>query len=218
MRYSAVASNSVVTSTFQAGLTEACDRSELSKSLATAWEPINSGASPTRTVTRTGTSATIGHTLILQPLSCGSGGLNLTAPATVTFPPTTLTGFDQTLTATPTFTVDDQRGSGAGWNLSGTSTTFSSGSSTLPTTATRFVSPTPTNGAGFCEAPSNTVVYPVTLPAAAVAPAATKLFNAATDSGLGAVDIVLNTQLAVPAHSRVGTYTSTWTFTLATGP
>ncbi|MBO9534852.1 MAG: WxL domain-containing protein, partial [Solirubrobacteraceae bacterium] len=115
-----------------------------------------------------------------------------------------------------------QTGTFVGWNLSATSTTFTSGGNTLPTTATTFTGVTPTAvttaGEARCSAPTSSVGYPLTLPAAAVAPAAVKIFNAAANTGRGGTQLVFNASLGIPASTRVGSYSSTWTFTLATGP
>jgi hypothetical protein len=47
---------------------------------------------------------------------------------------------------------------------------------------------------------------------------ATKLFNAAAASGIGNQTVTPTFKLAVPANTYAGTYTSTWTLTLASGP
>ncbi|MDQ8047024.1 MAG: hypothetical protein AAGC46_05970, partial [Solirubrobacteraceae bacterium] len=60
--------------------------------------------------------------------------------------------------------------------------------------------------------------FPVTLPAATTAPAATKVYNATVGSGSGQVNLGMSFSLQIPGRTHVGTYTSTWTFTLATGP
>ena len=66
--------------------------------------------------------------------------------------------------------------------------------------------------------PPNNLSYPYTLPAAGTAPTATELTNAAVGTGIGHQTITPTFTLAVPANAYVGTYTSTWTFTLASGP
>ncbi len=162
------------------------------------------------------------QTFVLSPVPCSHGGLNLTSPTTVSFGSHTLTGFDGNRTATPTFTVDDQTGTFVGWNLTATSTTFTNGSYDLGTAATTFTGVTPSaqmsGGTNRCSAPTSSVGYPLTLPAGTVAPAAVKIFNAAANTGRGATQLAFDTNLRIPAHARTGTYTSTWTFTLATGP
>jgi hypothetical protein len=47
---------------------------------------------------------------------------------------------------------------------------------------------------------------------------ATKLFNAAAASNIGNQTVTPSFKLAVPAKFYAGTYTSTWTVTLSSGP
>lgn len=150
---------------------------------------------------------------------CGGGSLSLTPPATATFPTVTLNGASQTTTMNLAFTPTDSTGGGSGWNLTGTSTTFkNAGSQTLPTTATTVTAATAAATAGTCRLPTNAIGYPQTLPAAATAPTAIKLYDAALATGLGPSTVTLTFGLAIPPATRSGTYSSTWTFTLASGP
>jgi hypothetical protein len=149
--------------------------------------------------------------------------INSTPAATITFPTTTLNGTNQNITQTLGFDIGDATGSGAGWDVTGTSTTFTSTSHTLPTAATTIQSaPTASCDAGAegCTTATTTVSYPYTLPAAASAPTATKLFNASANTGMGNQTFTPTWTLAIPASavSSATAYTSTWTFTLASGP
>jgi len=145
--------------------------------------------------------------------------LSMSAPTAVTFAPLTINGSDQTQTTGASFDVTDNSG-GDGWNITATSTTFTNGTYRLPTNATTVASPPSwTCDSGFtCTTPVNSVSYPYTLPAAATAPAATELVNAAAGSGMGHETLTPTFSLAVPAGAHAGTYTSTWTFTLSSGP
>jgi len=152
-------------------------------------------------------------------LSAGSLAF-VSAPPNVTFPSTALSGLNLSLTATQAIDVSDATGSGTGWNVTATSTTFTSGANTLPTTATT-IAGAPTDACdtnSTCTAATNAIAYPYTLPAAASAPTATKLFDAAVATGLGNQTITPTWALAVPASTKAGTYTSTWTLTLASAP
>jgi len=115
-----------------------------------------------------------------EPISrCSSGSLSLTAASTLSFPAVTLNGSDQTQTASLVVTPDDETGSNAGWNITGTSTTFTkSGGRTLPTTATTLTAASAAAASGNCSLPTNSLSYPITLPAGAGAPTAVKLYNA----------------------------------------
>jgi len=135
----------------------------------------------------------------------------------------TLSGVDQTPTATQAIDVGDATGSGTGWNLTATSTTFSTGGlapKTLSTTATTIgVAPTVACDTGAtCTLTTNAITYPYTLPAATTAPTATKVYNAAANTGMGNQTVTPTWKLALPANTFAGTYTSTWTISLVSAP
>jgi len=147
--------------------------------------------------------------------------VNGTPAATLHFPTTTLNGANQTVSASLAFDVDDATGSGAGWNVSATSTPFTSGSHTLPSTATTIdAAPDLVCDLLACTPATTLVAYPDTLPAGAVAPPPTTIFDAAASTGLGEQTFTAVWTLAVPAGALAGAspYTSTWTFSLDSGP
>jgi hypothetical protein len=158
-----------------------------------------------------------GATAATATISAGSFAL-LSVPA-VSFTGT-LSGLDQTLTATQAIDVEDATGSGAGWNLTSTSTTFTTGAHSLSTSATTITSSPAEacDASATCATATNSVTYPYTLPAAGTAPTATKLFNAAVNTGMGDQTITPTWKLAVPANSFAGTYSSTWTISLVSAP
>jgi hypothetical protein len=189
----------------------------------TSWSKVNAGSAQLNSLSfaNGGRGWAVGNAgatyALLAP--CSAGSLALTAPGSVTFPAVSLNGLNQTDTATVPLTVEDETASAFGWNVSATSTTFANGSGkTLPTTATTIVSASSSAAAGNCTLPSNSIAYPVTLPAAATPPTAVKLFNAAVNSGSGPASVSLGASLAVPAGASSGSYSSTWTFTIASGP
>ena len=150
------------------------------------------------------------------------GGFSLSTTATPTFS-ATLNGTDQT----PAYTMDlsvDNSGLGStllGWNLGITSTQFSTGGSTpktLAAAASSITSVAVSCAVGPCVAPTNSVAYPVVVPAGSTPPAATKFFNAAVATGTGTFAITPTVKVAIPANAYAGSYTSTLTLTLATGP
>ncbi|MEA2315096.1 MAG: hypothetical protein QOI03_1788 [Solirubrobacteraceae bacterium] len=154
-------------------------------------------------------------------LSAGSLAF-VSTPPNVSFS-ATLNGTDQTVTSAQALDVGDATGSGAGWNLTATSTTFTTGGGsphTLSTSATTVgASPTVACDTGVtCVLATNSVSYPYTLPAAGTAPVATKLLNAAANTGMGNQTVTPSWKLAVPASTLAGTYTSTWTISLVSGP
>ena len=141
------------------------------------------------------------------------------APPAVGFS-ATLNGTDQTPTTTQALDVGDATGSGAGWNITATSTTFTAGAKTLSTSATSVASaPSVACDASVtCTQATNSITYPYALPAGTTAPTATKLFNAAINTGMGNQTVTPTWKLAVPANTYAGTYTSTWTLSLVSAP
>lgn len=134
----------------------------------------------------------------------------------------TLTGQDQTVTVTEPFNVGDATGSGTGWNISTTSTTFATTSPvhTMSTSATT-VQAAPTvacDSGATCTAATNAITYPYTVPAGSTAPTATKIFNATANTGMGDQTVTPTLSLAVPASTYAGSYSSTWTISLVSGP
>lgn len=157
---------------------------------------------------------------ISETLAPGTLSFIDSTPGNVTFPSTALTNADKIVTAVQPITVADATGSGSGWAISATSTTFTTGSRTLANNATT-VSAAPSiacRAGATCTPATNDVSYPFTLPAGGTAPTAQRLFGAATATGLGAQTLTPTWKLAVPATAYAGVYTSTWTFTLTSGP
>lgn len=150
------------------------------------------------------------------------GGFSLTTTAAPTFS-VTLNGTDQT----PAYTMDlnvDNSGLGStllGWNLTITSTQFSTGGATpktLAAGASSITSVASSCAVGPCVTPTNSVTYPIPVPAGSTPPSAVKFFNAALASGTGTFTITPTVKVAIPANVYAGSYTSTLTLTLATGP
>ena len=174
----------------------------------------------------------------------GTGTLTLTAPSTLTWAGT-LNGLTQefadTTTADETYNVDDATGGTTGWTVSvaasnfsttggtpvslpSTGTFFTTGSVTLPASTT---APTAscTSGAGTCTLPTNAITYPVDVVTGGATPAPSIVYEAAGGTGLGSIDIGGSTAanpvgwwITTRPDTAPGTYTSTITLTLATGP
>src|SRR5581483_4918395 len=147
------------------------------------------------------------------------GSLSLSAAGSASFSALTLNGSDQTATASVVLTPDDERGTDLGWNITGTSTTLTNASSqTLSTTATAVTGASAAAATGNCSLPTNSITYPITLPAGSTPPTAVKVYNGAGGTGKGPTNVTLTLQLSVPANAYRGTYTSTWTFAIVSGP
>lgn len=133
--------------------------------------------------------------------------------ASISSPSITLNGTDQSMTWQMVLDIADTRGTGAGWNLTITSTQFRTlTGKTLPTTATRITAVDAACApAASCTGATNTITYPRTVPADSTAPTPVKFFNAASGSGQGHFQFTITLSTAVPANSYKGTYTSTIT-------
>src|SRR5450755_4414434 len=136
-----------------------------------------------------------------------TGGSLTETNAAPTINNVTLNGLDQTLTVAMPIDISDSTGSGAGWNVTVTSTAFTTGSWSLANTAstvTAISASCHTNST--CTLPTNAIKYPLTIPADATAPGAVKLFNAARDTGMGQVDLTPTIVVAIPANVYAGIY------------
>ncbi len=119
----------------------------------------------------------------------------------------TLNGTDQTVTYTLALTLIDATGSGSGWHLTITSTTFTSGAPVhkLSTSASSLTGVTNTCvGGSSCTNPTNTITYPVAVPAADTAPTAVSFFNSAANTGMGKFTVTPTISIALPANTYAG--------------
>ena len=163
-------------------------------------------------------SATASTVTATANVSSGTLSLSSSAAPSVGV---TLDGTDQSPSYTAGMTVNDATGSGNGWNVTITSTTFSTGGGSphlLSTGASTVTGVSSSCAGGTCTNPTNSVGYNLGVPAGAAAPTAVKLFNAAADTGLGNFTVTPAVQVAIPANTYAGTYTSTVTLAVVSGP
>jgi hypothetical protein len=187
---------------------------------AADFSQTTAGATTARTPTPTRTGAWIASTIALDPASAAT--LSLSTAAAPSFSASLPLG-DQTPTYALPLTVQDTRsGSAAGWNLTITSTQFTTGGATprtLATTASRATAvASACAGGASCVSPTNAVTYPVTVPAGSTPPSAVKLDNAAAGTGTGIFTLTPTISVSVPANSYAGSYNSTLTIALVSGP
>lgn len=146
--------------------------------------------------------------------------LSLTTSATPSFTADLDSG-DSTPTFQVPLTIQDTRGTGTGWNATITSTQYKTGGgspSTLATNSSTLTGVTSVCASGTCTNPTNAITYPIAVPAGATAPTAVKFFNAAASTGMGKFTNTPTIGVFVPQSSLAGTYTSTLTISIVSGP
>ena len=158
-------------------------------------------------------AAALAGTLTATATVTGTAGISLNLPSNPSIS-STLDGTDQTASYSPVLGVVDARGTGAGWNLTISATSFSDGSghTLAPGTVTAAAQACHT-GSSCTAATSSGITYPLTITGTAA-----KLFNAAANTGLGKIDVTPTIQVSIPGNAYAGTYTSTVTLAAATGP
>ena len=186
-----------------------------------------------------GTAIPVGSSCTLTgTLNLLAGTLTLTSPTALAWSGTS-NGFNQSLVDTTTahqsYTVNDATGSGAGWHVTTSATTFTTGTAALPNSGTfsttgssssvsSATAPTAACSTGAtCLLPSNATTYPVAITTAATAPTASTIYDTSALSGLGSITVGIGANpvgwwLTVPASAVAGTYTSTVTMQIISGP
>jgi len=170
--------------------------------------------------------------------SLTGGSLDMTAPGALAWTGT-LTGLDlalvDTTTAHQSYLVQDASGSGAGWRVTVSATQFTTGTVTLSNTGTfstngssssitATTAPSATCYTGStCTLPTNTTTYPVAITTAASSPTAYTIYDTSATTGRGSITIggtpnPVGWWLSIPSNTASGTYTSTVTLELISGP
>jgi alpha-tubulin suppressor-like RCC1 family protein len=166
------------------------------------------------------------------------GSLTMTSPSSLTW---SVTGSgsnqskvdavagDQQLTAT------DNTGTGAGWHVTLSATTFTTGPKSLPNTGAinfngSLISPLASTApsatcVASCTLPTDTTTYPVAITTAISAPTTYTIYDTAAATGLGVMTIggsaaanPIGWWVNLPASVFTGTYTSTVTLSILSGP
>ena len=150
-----------------------------------------------------------------------TGMLNFNSISGIQFPTIQLNGLDQSVNASNVLDLTDATGSGAGWTISLTSTEFTDSSGySLPPEATDITTTSPTgcDPGSACSNATNTLSTPIMVPAGTDIPSASPIFSAAPGSGAGSMSTTVNEQLSIPGGAQAGAYSSTWVYTLSSGP
>jgi WxL domain surface cell wall-binding len=185
-----------------------------------------------------GTTCTVTGTLALT-----SGTLAMTSPSSLAWGHT-ITGADQQLADTTAadegYSVADATGTAPGWHSTVSATQFTTAGgtpSTMGNTGTFYTtgsvtsmtattSPSSSCASGStCTLPTNTTTYPVAITTAATTPSSFTIYDASAATGSGTMNIggsaatsPVGWWLAVPANTPAGSYTSTITLELISGP
>jgi hypothetical protein len=184
-----------------------------------------------------GTCAAGASCSLTGTLTLGAGTLNLTTGTTLGWT-AAATGVDQHLVdptvADETYTVVDATGTGAGWHITVSATTFTSTGTGNPvlanagtfstngslTSATATGYPTSAcSPSTTCTLPTHTTtptVFPVAITTATSAPTASVIYDANASTGIGSIAVggsaaaaPVGWWLNVPGNAVPGTYTST---------
>lgn len=180
-----------------------------------------------------GTSCTLTGTVTLS-----GGTLTLTSPSSLTWSGT-LTGSAQSIVDTVAtdqqLTVTDATGSAAGWHITTAATTFTTGTNSLPdsgtfvftgsTTSVNSTSAPTATCVTSCTLPTDNTTYPVAITTAGSSPTPVTTYDTSAGTGLAAIIIGGSTQsnpvgwwVNIPATAVAGTYTSTITMEIISGP
>jgi hypothetical protein len=158
-------------------------------------------------------TAALAGTITTTATVSGTAGISLNLPSNPTVTDT-LDGTDQSVSYAPILGIVDARGSGAGWNLQISATTFSDGSGhTLAQGQVGSVAQACKAGSTCTVATSTGITYPLT-----IGTVAAKVFSAALNTGLGKIDVTPTINVAIPGNAYAGSYTSTVTLAATTGP
>jgi alpha-tubulin suppressor-like RCC1 family protein len=190
------------------------------------------------TITVTATATPNGSSAPSTSTSTIPVGLEMGAPASLTWA-TTETGISQNtvdgVSGDQQISVYDSTGSGAGWNITMSETTLTAGTHTLPNTNATDITGSTTSSVATtaptatcvtsCTLPVNTSTYPVFVSTAASSPSLYTIYDTSAGSGMGVITLGGSTSaspfgwwLYVPGSAYAGSYTSTITLTLSTGP
>ncbi len=144
-----------------------------------------------------------------------SGGSLSNVAQAIAFPGVTVTGLDQTVagTTTPAWQAKDARGTGAGWNVTISSSNFtgSAGSIAVANFKVQLTAVTTVAGnAAPLPTPASYVAMSIATPL--------KLLSAAATTGMGTYDYTPQFQLTVPGSALTGAYAANVTVSVNSGP
>jgi hypothetical protein len=166
---------------------------------------------------KTLTFVALGAAAAMLAWASGARALTVVIPlqGSITTPTVTLNGLDQTTTATSTLTVVDTGDDG--WALTAWAPQPSGSNGSLGSLSVQSQPSTSGCTGQGCIRPHPTdISWPVTLGTSSGG--AAKIYNAADDSGFGTSFVSVDFSVAVPANARAGTYSTTITLAVSSGP
>lgn len=186
----------------------------------------------------TALAATSASTAVTTAITGGT--LSITAPSSLSYA-ATLNGTNQSLNQPATLGANDNTGTGDGWNVTVVSTaltaTVNSATVTIPsnwtvelngssssasaTTAPAMSENPPSGSTGsYTDPTGNSATYPVAIPGVhgSARPTPATVYTAAKGSGLGDFNLAAYVWQNIPANAIAGSYSATFTWTIATGP
>lgn len=157
---------------------------------------------------------------VTQTINAGTRSASI---ADLTMGAVTYSHSAQANAGTMVLTADDSSGSGAGWNVTVQSSAFvytgANGGTDIP--AANFSITSASGATATAGEPVDVVggpMVPLTFTTPATLDVARKTLQAQLTFGEGTYTQNLGVSLAIPAQSRVGTYTGTMTVTISAGP
>ncbi len=152
---------------------------------------------------------------VAATVTIAGGGLTNTTPGSIPFGAVSLTGADALLNASVgAFRATDARGTGAGWNITVTSTDFTSTTGGIAVANFKIRLPQ----ASILTISGNTAPVSAVTSYQPLGTTALKICSAGAGQGLGTYDYTPDFQLAVPAQTLAGTYQAVVTVSINSGP
>jgi len=153
-------------------------------------------------------------TVVLAAALALAGGAAAALSLTLGTAPSFSVNLDGTDQSVPfSFTMSISGGTNSGWNVTASATQFTASGHTLAIPTVTSVPAGACTGSSCTNAVNLITTYPVALTGTAQ-----KIFSDQAGAGKGTIPLTANLTLAVPGNAFAGSYTSTLTLAIASGP